>query len=253
VKFGVDVSRWQGDIDWKRLASQGVLWAGIRASVGDYYIDPRFGENFDESKGVGILPFAYHVVNPDNEVDGQLERYRLALVGRVPVMHIVDAELPGSVSNGVLRRRYCWFTRDGMTEHGGQWVIYTNKSFAETHLKDSYNGWSWSNVPLWVASYGNNDGQQPPSPPYPSMPSQWGEWKAWQYTDNGVLEGTESANIDLNIMDDDFYTNLRVRSGIPEPGEPQPPPPAPVDLEERVGELELQVANIKTWGESFPV
>ena len=234
-KLGCDVSRWQGDIDWPLLASQGVLWAGIRASVGDYYTDRTFEFNYDSATDAGILPFPYHVVNANHPVEAQLARYKLSLDGRKPVMTVVDAEVIGSVSNIILRRRHVWFVRDGMRDIGGQWILYTNKNFAETHLKDGYQGWMWGEqIPLWVASYGANDGEVPPTPPYPRMPYQWDVWHAWQYTDKGKLLGGSAADIDLDLMDDGFYSNLRVRSGIPEPGDvgiPTPPPAETVSIE----------------------
>lgn len=233
MKLGVDVSRWQGDVDWQLLADQGVLWAGIRAGVGSYYTDRTFEFNYDTAAEVGILPIPYFVVNPNNPVADQLTRYRISLDGRKPVATICDVELVGDVSNTILRRRYCWFMRDGMddSQFGSFWMLYTNKSFAEAHLGDSYQGWRWDWMPLHVASYGANDGNVPPTPPYPRLPYQWNEegWTAWQYTDKGKLLGGQAADIDEDLMIDSVYTNLRVRSGIPEPGGdlPQPPPEDP--------------------------
>ncbi len=230
--LGVDVSRWQGVIDWPRLAAQGVKWAAMRASVGSYYTDRTFEYNFDQATAAGILPFAYHVVNPNNPVKDQLTRYRLSLDGRKPVMTVIDAELSGSVSNISLRRRYVWFFRDGRDDRdfGSQWIMYTNASFAETHLKNGYQGFLWSeNIPLWIASYGPNDGTRPPTPPYPTLPYQWDKWLAWQYTDKGKLDGVGSTNIDLDLMDLTFYNNLRSRSGIPERGGETPPVAPPTE------------------------
>jgi len=217
---GCDISRWQGTVDWSALAAQGILWAGIRASVGSYYTDRTFEFNYDGAKDVGILPFPYHVINPNNKVAEQLTRYRLSLDGRKPVMTVVDAELTGSVSNIILRRRHVWFIRDGMQDKdfGSQWIVYTNKGFANANLGEGYQSWKWrDSVVLWVASYGPNDGKIPPTPPYPRMPEQWEEHKAWQYTSRGKLNGIDGF-VDLNTMGDTFYKNLRARSGIPEPG-----------------------------------
>ena len=231
-KLGVDVSRWQGDIDWQLLADQGVLWAGVRAGVGDYYTDRTFEYNYDTAWAVGILPIPYFVINPNNSVAGQLTRYRISLDGRKPVGTIVDAELPGDVSNTVMRRRYCWFCRDGMndSQFGSAWMLYSNKSFMETHMKEGYQGWKWStHLPFWVASYGANNGEVPPTPPFPRMPWQYDKWYAWQYTDKGKLMGGSAADIDLDLMDDNYYANLRVRSGLAEPGGDIPTPPPPTD------------------------
>ena len=232
MKLGVDVSRWQGAIDWPKLASQGVLWSGIRSSIGDYYTDPKFETNYDQAASAGILPFPYHVVNPNNAVAGQLDRYRLSLGGRKPVMSVIDCELAGSVSNTILRRRYVWFYREGRVDPdlGSQWIMYTNKNFANNHLKSGYMGFYWGGeIPLWVASYGANDGEVPPSPPFPRLPDEWDRWYAWQYTDKGKLIGGSSADIDQNLMDDDFYNNLRARSGLAEPGGVAPPVEPPFE------------------------
>ena len=173
---GVDVSRWQGDIDWAKLAADGVLWAGVRASVGNYYTDRTFEFNYDGAWDVGILPFPYHVINPKNSVESQLARYKTSLDGRRPVMTVVDAELVGSgISDMTRRRRYCWFIRDGKRDRdlGSQWILYSNKNFMESYMKLGYMAWVWSeNIPLWIASYGRNDGLLPPTPPYPRLPFQ---------------------------------------------------------------------------------
>ena len=224
--LGVDVSRWQGDIDWPRLAAEGVLWAGVRASIGNYYTDPKFQANYDGAWDAGILPFPYHVINPNNGVESQLTRYKDSLDGRKPEMTVVDAELAGTVSDMIRRRRYAWFIRNGKDDRdlGSQWILYSNKNFMESYMKSGYMAWVWAeNIPLWVASYGANDGMQPPTPPYPSLPFQYDEWLAWQYTDKGQMAGVDGA-IDLNLMQDRFYNNLRIRSGLAEPGASAVPP-----------------------------
>ncbi len=234
IAKGVDVSRWQGDIDWAKLAAEGVLWAGVRASAGNYYTDRTFEFNYDGAWDVGILPFPYHVVNPNNSVESQLARYKSSLDGRVPVMTVVDAELAGTdISELIRRRRYCWFIRDGKRDRslGSQWILYSNKNFMEAHMKTGYMGWVWNeNIPLWVASYGRNDALLPPTPPYPRLPFQYEEWLAWQYSDKGKL--ANGSGLDLNVMDQRFYNNLRIRSGLAEPGTDlvvvPPPDPSPV-------------------------
>ncbi len=72
-------------------------------------------------------------------------------------------------------------------------------------------------------------------------------WDIWQFTSASHIPGISGGvgNVDLNLMRDDVFDKVW---GTIEP----PPPSPPSDLEERVEELELQVANIKTWGESFP-
>ena len=269
MKFGIDVSRHQGwpenpqypspPPDWDILVSQGVLWAGIRASVGDYYIDPMFDENYDNAKRVGIIPLPYWVLQTNLDSDAQAEKYLEALDGRDTWMDVADVEVLHSGSKSSRGRVLHYALSAISKETHAMQAIYTAKGFWDAHMPSGFIE-DFNNRWLWVASYGVNNGQIPPTPPYPRIPDIWGDkgWGAWQYTDKGVLDGVSSKSIDLDLMQDALYAALRTRSGIPEPGIVIPPPLPPVppptgELEERVEELELQVANIKTWGESFPV
>src|SRR5690606_30595184 len=57
---GVDVSRWQGDIDWVKLRTQGATFAYIKATDGGDHLDPMFRKNSREAKAAGIKRGAYH-------------------------------------------------------------------------------------------------------------------------------------------------------------------------------------------------
>ena len=239
-KLGIDCSRWQGNIDWPLLASQGVLWAAIRASVGNYYIDPTFEDNFDGASAAGIMPLSYHVIHPDNDVESQLDRYELAMNGRAPAGLVIDAEIVGTVSENIRKRRTYWIMR----KTDDRWpspvkLYYTASWYWNPNIGATYSGNEFKNFLLWVASYGPNDGQVPPTPPFPDVPNAWKDadpqWWIWQYTSRGVLDGTDSANIDLNLMRDDFYAKLRAKWD----GEIDPPPPS--------GELETRVESLENW------
>lgn len=262
MKFGIDVSRWQGcppcdpsydPPDWDVIVSQGVLFAGIRASVGDYYIDPMFAYNYDNAVRVGIVPIPYWVTRTDRESDGQAAKYIEALAGRDTWMDVADMEVLDPGSKTTRGRILHYGMRSIEEETHAMQGIYTGKYFWDANMPSGFLG-DFNEHWLWVASYGVNDGNVPFSPPYPSLPEIWSVkgWGIWQYTSKGELDGVSSASCDFNLMQDGLYAALRSRSGIPEPEVVTPPPPPPDDLEERVEELELQVANIKAWGESFP-
>ncbi len=64
--FGIDVSRWQGNINWDAVAinKRNVKFVGIRATISWGYVDSWFNRNWVEAKRVGIYRSAYHVVYP---------------------------------------------------------------------------------------------------------------------------------------------------------------------------------------------
>ena len=63
---GIDVSEWQGEIDWQRVKDAGIEMAYIRSSAGSAYRDPRFAENYAGAKENGIKVGFYHYVTARN-------------------------------------------------------------------------------------------------------------------------------------------------------------------------------------------
>ena len=57
---GVDVSRWQGDIDWQKLRGQGANFVYIKATDGGDHLDPMFGKNWRAAGEAGLKRGAYH-------------------------------------------------------------------------------------------------------------------------------------------------------------------------------------------------
>ena len=237
MKFGIDVSRWQGwpedplypsdPPDWDILASQGVLYAGIRASVGDYYSDPMFGWNYDNAVKRGIIPIPYWVLRTNLESDAQADRYLGVLDGRKTWMDVADVEVlnSGSLTS---RGRVLHYALDRINRKtSAMQEIYTRKFFWDANMPSGFME-DFGDRPLWVASYGRNDGLVPPTNLYPMLPEDWDTWACWQYTekckDALLLSGVSSKQLDLNLMQDNMYNALRVRSGIPAPGVVVEPP-----------------------------
>ena len=254
---GIDVSEHQGNIDWKKVAASGVRYAGIRCTRdGHSRKDVQFERNYDGARENGVLPFPYLVLRFHLDADGHVEFFIDSLGGRKTWMNIMDVEVVGGAGK-TERGKVLHYTMAGLeNQTHAMSTIYTNKNFWDTYMPSRFLR-EFDNHVLWVASYGRNDGKVPPHPPYPTLPKIWRESGAWQYTDRGRVDGI-NANVDLDLMEDELYFNLRARSGIPEPGGTQPPeppePPEPPDtgLELRVNAIEREVANIKNWGWSFP-
>lgn len=238
MKFGIDVSAWQGKIDWAKLAIQGVLYSGIRATVGKNYSDPFFGANYDGAVANGIIPLPYYVVSFDQGADPQAENYLNTIGERKTWFDIADVELSGGTSLSQ-RGRVTHYTISGIAqETHAQQLIYTRASWWDANMPVRFIK-NFNEFLLWAADYGwFNDGQIPTQPTdFPRVPDIWESVKQndkapsmIQYTDNGVLadmSAVESDTLDFNLMGDDLYAIARLRSGIPEPGDPIIPPPEP--------------------------
>ncbi len=224
---GIDVSRHQGAIDWQKIADAGIRWAAMRATIGDYYTDETFEFNFDGAKAVGIIPFPYHVIRTDKGDTEQADYFLNALDGRKTWMNVMDVEV---VASGVRGRILHYVMRDIEDKTHAMTSIYTNANFWNTYMPPSFGGRQFKNSVLWVASYGRlNDGKVP-GDPYPTLPRIWNSYGAWQYTSRGKVDGI-AGWVDTNLMEDELYQNLRIRSRIPEPdSELPPPPPTPIPV-----------------------
>lgn len=263
---GIDVSHWQGSINWGAVPDK-YKWAAIKCSEGSSFKDSKFIQNYDGARASGKRVGAYHFFRANVNTGLQEANFFEALGGRVPDFAVLDVESQDGASVVNLRNRVYWSLRF-MEKLDVPVVIYTANWFWSSPIGDRVmpkdppsglgledpqiraSGWR-----LWVADYGANDGTLPPNPAV--LPRGWRDDSAVsgegphflgqtirQYTSRGSVPGI-AGNVDLNTMGDDFFDVID--------GEEPPIPPPSSDHEERIEELELQVANIKEWGESFPV
>jgi lysozyme len=183
---GIDVSRWQGKIDWTRVAAAGYLFAMIRATIGNDYTDPRFEENWHGAQNAGLLVSAYHVVTPLVTAEQQIKHFFQVLGGRradLPLVMDVERE-DKTAPEGITR---CVKACLGEVENadGRKPIIYTARWFWDRCVLTAPE---WSTYDLWVASYTTA----------PILPRDWKSWRFWQYSESGVVPGSGSRATDLN-------------------------------------------------------
>ncbi len=179
---GIDVSRWQGEINWGKVAAAGYRFAVIRATVGNYNTDYRFYVNWDEAREAGLLISAYHVVAPERPADSQIVRLFDTLDGRVSDLPLVlDVELSRGMSSEDIAASVQACADLIEEEDGRKPVIYTARWFWNRNVPD---GSQWAAYDLWVAHYGVES---------PSLPHGWDAWTFWQYSDHGQVPGIDAA------------------------------------------------------------
>ena len=195
--IGIDVSFYQGTIDWSQVKGAGIKFAFIKASEGNF-TDTKFVTNWVSSKSVGIPRGAYHYfrIGIDPIVQAKLL-----------TASTIDAELPLVVDvetqvTTTSQADFCSKLLVCLNEiesiSGKKPMIYTGK-----YLWPELTGTpAWSNTyPLWIAQYPY--GNVAPTPDQirtmtPSLPANWTVYSYWQYTSSGKVAGI-AGSVDLDI------------------------------------------------------
>lgn len=204
---GIDVSRWQGAIDWGPIAAAGYRFAVIRASCGNYYTDPRFYENWRGATDNGLLVSAYHVVKPKQTADSQMDRLLTVLQDRQSDLPLVlDVELTDDQDANTITRVVKECADEIEQRDGRKPIIYTGSWFWNPNIHHTL---AWHEYDLWIAHYGVST---------PTLPRDWTTWKFWQYSESGQVSGVSSHNTDLNWFNgsyNDLLAYARKSSTLP--------------------------------------
>lgn len=189
TSFGIDVSKWQGDINFEELKNDGVEFIIIRVGTtrnGEYYLDPKFERNISEANKygikVGLYFFSYSTdIKKSREealwVIDQIKDYKVDLPiafdwedwSNFNDYNISFYELSMSAKAFL----------DTIKEHGYDGMLYSSKSYLEYM-------WFPLDYDVWLAHYTDKTTYK-------------GKYKFWQLCDNGVVDGIRG-NVDINIM-----------------------------------------------------
>lgn len=194
----VDVSAFQGNIDWtayKQWASQwdGVSRVAMKATEGVGFTDPQFAANRAGALAAGIdVIIYYHFARPDLGNGPIVEaNWQRQVVGdiRSSDMIMLDYE----VASGRAEWPYVWLAQQENNYGGKLPGIYASSYYVETRLQDS----RLVQFPLWLANWQYTPDERPP------VPSPWSSYVAVQYTDKATnipgLAGVVDANIFLGV------------------------------------------------------
>lgn len=185
---GIDISHYQGDINWKMLKQthQGqfpIEFIFMKATEGGDYPDKRFVANFDSAKAHGFIRGAYHFYNPKTDANKQADFFINSVKlepGDLPP--VLDIEKKGRDMEKLQDDLKIWL-RKVEKHYGVKPIIYASYKFKARYLNDSV----FDSYPYWIAHY------------YVDSVRYQGQWKFWQHTDVGTLPGIEE-NVDLNIF-----------------------------------------------------
>ena len=189
---GIDVSMWQGDVDWAAVATTSTRFAIMRATRGHDYVDPRYAEYLAEASANGIVVGAYHRAKVSMaEGDARAEANHFVDVAQIDagdVLPVLDIEEHGGLTVSQLTQWVRTWLARVFTRTGVRAMIYASPHFWRTYLGDTT--WFADNgYPLWIAHWGVA------SPIVPG--ASWGGhgWTFWQWTSTGSVSGI-STNVD---------------------------------------------------------
>ena len=216
--YGIDVSHYQGTIDWNAVANDGKVFAWVKASDGRTYTDSKFVQNMTNGQAAGVVMGAYHFARPISNSATSEANHFLAVAGNYigngflpPVLDLEDPSTSTHLTS--------YFTSSQLTAWVQEWmnvveshtgvkpVIYTSGSIAD------YLGSSLTQYGLWIADPDGN-----PSDP-PTHIGHWNTWVSKQYSWNGVVSGINTTSVDLDVFHgstQDFYNFISANTDPPE-------------------------------------
>lgn len=183
---GVDVSYYQGNINWDALVSQGVNFAFIKATEGVDHNDTQFLQNWESAKNSAIYVGAYHFFRFENDGAQQAENFiRTVPAAENTLPPVIDVELYASLEEepDVAQTQETLQEMLDILEayYGKKPILYAAPNTYRTYIKDFADEY-----PIWISNY---------------YYEPYFDWTFWQYTDSGLLEGYDGDQkyIDLNV------------------------------------------------------
>lgn len=190
---GIDISEFQGEIDFEEVRRSGIEAVYIRVGAGEY-TDEYFAENYERAKAAGLKIGFYHYVTARSVDEGRRQaRFFASLAaGREPDMRLVmDFEYFGSLSVSQINAISVAYLDELTALTRREAVIYSDLSNARNIFSRALA----EKYPLWAAQYGADE---------PSANGKWREWVGFQYTDEGRVGGIYG-NVDRNIFTEGIF------------------------------------------------
>lgn len=191
--LGIDVSTYQGDVDWTTIASQGVFYGFAKATEGATSRDDKFARNWSGMRSVGIVRGAYHFFRPGRDPATQANNFlqTVQTIEGYDLPAVLDLEIDDGLSAATVIDRALQWLNIVEAKTGRKPILYTFPVFWEDKLG---NPKQFAEYPLWVANFGTRT---------PYVPATWSRWTFHQYSESGTLRGI-AGNVDLNQFNGDL-------------------------------------------------
>ncbi len=180
--MGVDVSHYQGRIEWKKVAAADTKFAFVKATEGTTYIDPLYAANIEGLKEVAIPYGSYHFFHPSEDAAKQANHFLENTGEHHSLPPVLDIETTDSVTNEIIISGARTWLRIVKTKTGCTPILYTSTAFWNKYLNEKFAGY-----PLWIADYSDKL----------TLPDDVENWLFWQKTPDARVSGI-SISVDQN-------------------------------------------------------
>lgn len=197
--FGIDVSKWNKDIDWEKVKAAGVEFAIIRcgyrgSKTGALVEDPYFAKNIKEATDAGIRVGVYFFTQALTPVEAVEEASMVLMLSRAhKISYPLFIDTEGAGGNGradnldkETRTAVCKAFCETIENAGYTAGVYASKSWLNNNLDTE----QLSPYSIWLAQYSGS-------------PTYEGEYDMWQYTSAGKIDGI-STLVDYNVSYMDY-------------------------------------------------
>jgi GH25 family lysozyme M1 (1,4-beta-N-acetylmuramidase) len=186
---GIDISHWQGDINWSRISPRQVGFVIAKATEGQTYDDPMYATYRIGAAQEGIPFTAYHFARPDGTPgDAVIEADHFVAVAALRTGDLIPA-LDLEVSGGLQPRDLITWTLDWLSQatagFGVKPMIYTSSWFWRTYMNNTQKVAKAGYRLLWIAHWHVKR---------PSIPGgNWDHrgWAFWQWDNCGAIKGID--------------------------------------------------------------
>ncbi|MEM8585089.1 MAG: GH25 family lysozyme [Bacteroidota bacterium] len=182
---GIDVSRYQAEVDWLAIRDAGFDFAFMKATEGQELRDVYFEQNWSLAGQSGLKRGAYHFFRPEVSPTVQARHF----FGQVDLQAgdlppVLDVEVVGELSQEELVQAVSTWLEMAEAHYGIAPILYTGQKFYNRYLAGRFDQY-----PLWLARYA----------PHEPVAACGRAFQFWQYAQVGRVKGI-AGHVDLNVF-----------------------------------------------------
>lgn len=189
---GIDVSKWQDEIDWSQLRARTTTddtlqfqFAFIKATEGLWWEDPMFEDNWRQARRNNIIRGAYHYFLPKNNPKTQANNFISNVnLKRGDLPPVIDVEETGNLSKRELIKQLKIYIKELEFHYRVHPIIYSNISFIKSYLAEDFRNYNF-----WVAHYYRDE----------LIIDENIRWLFWQHSDRAGIFGC-GYHVDVNVF-----------------------------------------------------